>query len=170
MAAWINTTAAIEPGIVPDPEPAYWDNFPHLTNACVNGDSLWAWQEFLQGERQQKICEGCERLVWEYDTVWQALIDIDGLEYYVGNLELCLPCFKAIGLLPNAIVDYQYDYYAFLSFDISDVVPSEGVFTNEYWYRKAKLNYSPEDVHAIKSGTLTAQDIWERRVQQWSRH
>ena len=156
--------------IVPDPEPAYWDCFPHLTDVCVNDDTLWAWKVFLEGKREQKTCDGCAQVVWEYDTVWQALIYIDGLEYHISYLYLCLPCFKAIGEQPNTIVDYQYNYYAYLSYDLTDVIPSEGVFTNEYWYQKAELNYSPEDVQAIKFGALTAQDIQERRVQQWSRY
>jgi hypothetical protein len=155
---------------MPDPEPAYWDNFPHLTNACEDDDTLWAWRVFLQGERKQKMCDGCEQLVWEYDTVWQALIYIAELEYIVSDLTLCLPCFKAIAALPDTVVDYQYNYYVYLAYDLTDVVPSEGVFTDEYWYRKAKLNYSAEDVHAIKMGTLSAQDIMARRVQQWSRY
>jgi hypothetical protein len=155
---------------VPDPEPAYWDNFPHLLRDDITRYTHGMWALLLKGKYEPHPCGGCQQVVWEYEYVYQFAIYLLGLEYHADGDYFCLPCCLALDASEGVIVDYAWHYEGTLLWSTEGIVPSEGVFTNEYWYGKAKLNYSAEDVHAIKTGTLTAQDIIERRVRQWSEH
>ena len=150
---------------VPDPEPAYWDNFPHLL-PFIDHDVYWSWVRLWEGEFKPITCEGCEQIVWEHDSIWQALVYLDELEYHNGGLELCLPCFKALHMLPNIVIDPGYE--STLGWDYSDITPSEGVFTEEYWRKKARLNNTVDECLGLADGTLTHEDILMKRIKRRS--
>jgi hypothetical protein len=118
----------------------------------------WIWEAIVQGTYPEKLCDGCEQVVWEYEAIDQALIYLDQLEYYMSHLTFCLPCFKAFRAMPQTCIDYT----PYLVYDMSEVPLPDVVW--EYWLRKATLNYTPEEVRGIKNGTLTALDIIARRI------
>jgi hypothetical protein len=97
----------MQPLNIPNPEPAYWDNLPHLVPFVwdkSSKDEYWAWRCLLGGEYNAVTCASCEQVTWEYDFVWQALVYLSGLEYHVDGFALCLPCYKAVHALPDVVI------------------------------------------------------------------
>ena len=136
MAVFINTE---RPGWmyinVPDPEPAYWDNFPHLLPEDITRYSHGNWAWLLDGTYEAKPCDVCGQLAWERTWIAQGEFqDIDEEWYHFGNLYFCLPCFKAAQAQPGLILDEGYDLQ--FMWDMDDIVPSQGVFSYAYWRRK----------------------------------
>jgi hypothetical protein len=140
MAEFINTQRPAWMHVdVPDPEPAYWDNFPHLLPEDITRYSHGSWAHILEGAYEARACDGCKQLAWERTWVVQGFItDVDGVEYYFGQLCFCLPCFKAADEMPGLVLDEGYELQ--LMWDMRDIIPSQGVFTYAYWRQKAQEN------------------------------
>jgi hypothetical protein len=138
MAEFINTQRPAWMHIdVPDPEPAYWDNFPHLLPEDITRYSYDYWAILLKGKYEAVPCDGCGQVVWERGWFWQGLLwEEDGTERYFGHLSFCLPCFKAARIMPRVVLDDGYELQ--FDWDMRNIVPSEGVLTYEFWRQKAQ--------------------------------
>jgi hypothetical protein len=140
MAEFINTERPAWMHLdVPDPEPAYWDNFPHLLPEDITRYSHGSWAGLLDGTYQPKPCDVCGQWAWERTYAVQGEFeDVDGKWSHFGYLRFCLPCFKAAKAQPALILDKGYELQ--LMWDMDDIVPSQGVFSYAYWRRKSQEN------------------------------
>jgi hypothetical protein len=140
MAVFINTERPAWMYVnVPDPEPAYWDNFPHLLPEDITRYSYDYWAMLLKGTYKAKPCDACGQLAWERIWILEAgILDVDGTEYSTGELEFCLPCFKAADEMPGLFLREPYELQ--FMWDMHDIAPSEGVFSYAYWRRKHQEN------------------------------
>jgi hypothetical protein len=123
----------------PNPEPDYWDYLPHLTDACEDDDMVSDWTQVLRGNYKQKICDVCGQLAWE--RMWFLEAHSygpggygSGEEFLTGELSVCLPCVKA-GEEPG-VGGLREPYELQFVWDMSTIIPSQGVFTLEWFRRK----------------------------------
>lgn len=138
---------------VPEPEPAYWDELPHLVFNEYWEETL-EWPKILQGTYEPILCDGCKQHVWEWKRIAQALISVGEAEYYMPSkksvaerqsqggfawfgIMLCLPCYKAFIAHPSTIYDGTDG--SWMEWNLEDVRASEGVFTEAYWRENGDL-------------------------------
>jgi CHC2 zinc finger len=140
MAEFINTHRPAWMHItVPDPEPAYWDNFPHLLPEDITRYSHGNWAGILKGNYEPIPCDACGQLAWERTWILEAdVTDVDGTTLVTDSLYFCLPCLKAALELPQVFLRESYELE--LMWDMREIVPSQGVFSSAYWRRKAQEN------------------------------